>query len=125
MQPNDTQPTILVVNHDVWERRYTTDMLACEGYAVMGALNGPIVLRIAEKDVCDAIVRDLVLPEVTGVEVIQRLKAMDGTRSIPVIVVGEWPAGHLEALAGRIPKPLDAGRMISELPRCLRSDVQR
>ena len=121
---HETQPTVLVVNHDVWERRYTTDTLSSEGYAVMGASNGASGLRLAEQHACDAILLDFALPEVTAIEFMQRLKAMDRTRTIPVIVLGESPAGQPFTAAGSVPKPLEPLRMISELARCLH-DVQR
>src|SRR5690348_4343497 len=113
------QPTVLVVNHDVWERTYTTDTLASQGYAVLAASNGASGLRLAEHYACDAIVVELALPEVSGVELIQRLRAMDHTRSIPVIVVGDAPVDQLVSASGRVPKPLEPLRIISELDRCL------
>lgn len=119
MQRSDTQPTVLVVNHDVWERTYTTNTLASEGYSVMGASNGASGLRLAEQHACDAIVLDLALPEVTGLEFIRRLKAMDRTSTIPVIVLGESPRAQQFAAAGSVPRPLEPVRMISELARCL------
>lgn len=120
MHRNDTQPTVLVVDHDVWERRYAADLLADGGYAVMGASNGASALRIAEQRACDAIVLDLALPEVTGVEFLQRVKAMECTREIPVIVLGEWPGMQSAMSAGYIPRPLEPTRMMSEVARCVR-----
>ena len=124
MREGGTQPTVLVVDYDMWERTYTADTLAGEGYAVLGASNGASGLRLAEQHACDAIVLDLALPEVTGLEFIQRLKSMDRTRTIPVIVLGETPAGQRVAAAGCVPKPLEPVRMISELARCLQ-DAER
>jgi CheY-like chemotaxis protein len=117
---SDSQPLVLVVNYDVWERTYTADTLASEGYAVVGASNGASALRIAEQHACSAILLDRALPEVTGTEFMQRLKTMDRTRGIPIIVLGEWEASESNAVAGRVPKPLESRRMISELARCLR-----
>jgi CheY-like chemotaxis protein len=119
MPDSEMQPTVLVVDHDVWERTYTSDTLASEGFVVRSASNGATGLRLAEQHPCDAIVVDLALPELTGVEFIQRLKAMDRTRSIPVIVIGDTPPDQLIPATGRIPKPLEPVRMISELDRCL------
>ena len=120
MQSSDTQPTVLVVEHDVWERTFTTDVLAGQGYLVLKASNGATGLRLAERHACDVILLDFTLPEVTGVEFLQRLKAMDSTRAIPVIVLGESPAGRPVATEGRVPKPLSEMRMLSELGRCVR-----
>ena len=119
MHDNDAQPTVLVVEHDTWDRTYTADTLASQGYAVMGASNGASGLRLAEQHGCDAILLDLNLPEVTGIEFMRRLKAMDRTRTIPVIVLGDSPLDQSLAAAGSVPKPLEPMRMISELARCL------
>lgn len=119
MPNSEMQPTVLVVDHDVWQRTYTTDTLARQGFAVLGASNGASGLRKAEQHVCDAIVVDLALPEVTGVEFIQRLKAMDNTRSVPVIVIGDTPPDELVPASGCMPKPLKPEQMISEVDRCL------
>ena len=121
MHRNDGHPTVLVVNHDVWERRYTTDLLASQGYSVMDASNGASGLRLAEQNACDAIVMDLALPEVTGMEFIRRLKAMHTTRAVPVIVLGERATAQSVGSAGYVPKPLQPRRIMSELARCLRN----
>lgn len=124
MRDSETQPMVLVVDHDVWERTYTADALTSEGYLVMGASNGASALRLAEQHSCDAILLDLALPEVTGIEFIERLQAMDRTRAIPVIVLGETPAGQVVTASGCVPKPLEAMRMMDELARCLQNAVQ-
>jgi CheY-like chemotaxis protein len=123
MDHSHSRPTVLVVDYDIWERKCTTDMLAAEGYAVIGASNGASGLRLAEQNSCDAILVALALPEVAGLEFMQRLKTMDCTRTTPVIVLGESPSGQPLPAAGCIPKPLDALHMFSELSRCLRGTV--
>jgi CheY-like chemotaxis protein len=116
---SDSERVVLVVDHDLWERTYTADTLAGEGYSVVGASNGASGLRIAERRTCAAILLDRALPEVTGAELMRRLKTMDRTRRIPIIVLGEWDSGESSAAAGCVPKPLEPTRMISELARCL------
>ena len=123
MHSSDAQPTVLVVEHDMWERTFTTDVLANQGYVVLGASNGASGLRLAEQHPCDAILLDFILPEVTGVEVLHRLKAMDRTRAIPVIVLGDSPATEAVMTEGCVPKPLDETRVLSELGRCLRNPI--
>jgi len=120
MQHGDAQPTVLVVDHDVWERKYTSDTLENEGYAVMAASNGASALRLAEQFTCDAILLDIALPEMNGLELMRVLKDMDRTSAIPVIVLGQSTAESV-AVAGCVPKPLDGVRMISEVARCLQA----
>jgi CheY-like chemotaxis protein len=124
MRDSEMQPMVLVVDHDVWERTYTSDVLSSEGYAVIGASNGASALRLAEQHSCDAILLDLALPELTGIEFIERLKGMDRTSAIPVIVLGETPADRAVSASGCVPRPLEPMRMMDELARCLQNAEQ-
>ena len=126
MPHSDRRPTVLVVDHDVWERTFTTNTLTSHGYAVFGASNGATGLRLAQQHPCDAVLLNLALPEVPGLEVIQRLKAMDQTRAIPVIGLGASTTDQRVKSEGCIPMPLEQRQIISELGRCLHTaDSQR
>jgi CheY-like chemotaxis protein len=121
MQTSHNQRTALVVDHDTWERWFTTDVLKGLGYTVVAASNGASGLRLLEQHACDVILVDLALPEVTGPEFLQQLKAMDSARSIPVILLGTSPDGHAAAAEGCVPKPLECVRVVTEVGRCLSS----
>jgi len=63
-------------------------ILARGGYEVLGAESGPDALELlATTPDIDLILLDLMMPEMDGWEVYQRLKADERTRDIPVIVV--------------------------------------
>ncbi len=57
------------------------------GYEVLGAESGPVALSMLEHEDVDLILLDLMMPEMDGWEVYQRLKAWERTRDIPVIIV--------------------------------------
>ncbi len=57
------------------------------GYEVLGASSGPEGLALLQKERVDLILLDLMMPEMDGWEVYQRLKANERTRDIPVIIV--------------------------------------
>lgn len=61
--------------------------LEAEGFDVLSASNGPDALEIAKQSVPDLIVLDLMMPEMDGFEVIDKLKGNDVTRDISVIVL--------------------------------------
>ena len=63
-------------------------ILARAGYEVLGAESGPDALDLlaANPDI-DLILLDLMMPEMDGWEVYQRLKADERTSQIPVIIV--------------------------------------
>jgi adenylate cyclase len=69
-------------NRDVLERR-----LSREGHRVATAVNGEVGLELAAAGDFDLILLDLIMPRMSGFEVLRRLKAGEHTRHIPVIVI--------------------------------------
>jgi len=58
-----------------------------EGYEVISALDGETGFNLAKAKKPDLIVLDMVLPKLTGFEVLKKLKETPGTKEIPVIVL--------------------------------------
>ena len=54
-------------------------------YTVKAAINGPMALKIAEKQPPDLILLDIMMPDMNGYEVCKRLKSNPDTKDIPVI----------------------------------------
>ena len=69
-------------NRDVLERR-----LVREGHQTASATHGAAALELATGQPFDLILLDLIMPEMSGFEVLRRLKAAEHTRHIPVIVI--------------------------------------
>ncbi len=69
-------------NRDVLERRLTR-----EGHKVVTAVDGASALELVAEREFDLILLDLIMPEMSGFEVLRRLKATDHSRDIPVIVI--------------------------------------
>jgi signal transduction histidine kinase/CheY-like chemotaxis protein len=82
--PGPEQPRILVVDDDLASRYVLKHWLA-ERYLVDEAGSGHDGLRLAATRP-DAIFLDVVMPDLTGFEVMERLKADPATRAIPVVV---------------------------------------
>ena len=61
--------------------------LGGEGYDVITASNGMDGLAMAQQEKPDLIILDLIMPEMSGLEVLNELKSNDDTGLIPVIVV--------------------------------------
>lgn len=79
--------TILVVD-DLPENIEILDGVLRSQYKVKAALNGEKALKIAmQPDAPDLILLDIMMPDMDGYEVCQRLKAQSCTRNIPVIFV--------------------------------------
>jgi two-component system cell cycle response regulator len=61
--------------------------LSSEYFAVLSAFNGPAALRIADAELPDIILLDVMMPRMDGFEVCRRLKANPRTMDIPVVMV--------------------------------------
>ncbi len=93
--PGETA-SVLVVDDEDALRRVLATVLQRLGYAVTQAPNGLEALAMAERDLPDLVITDLSMPEMTGHELLSRLKSGEATRHIPVIVVsGEGDAASV------------------------------
>ena len=61
--------------------------LADEGYQVVEASSGPEAIRLANLERPDAVLLDVMMPEMDGFEVLRHLKTDPHLRSIPVLLV--------------------------------------
>ena len=61
--------------------------LASEYYEVLSASSGPAALRVAEAELPDVILLDVMMPQMDGFEVCRRLKANPRTADLPVVMV--------------------------------------
>lgn len=79
---------ILLVEDDQFQRQAEEALLRLRGFEVTIAVDGEDALRQLEKpERPDLIVLDLIMPKLTGFEVLKRVKANPETSSIPVIVL--------------------------------------
>ncbi len=69
-------------NRDVLVRRLTRD-----NHQVTTAENGASALKLVTDQEFDLILLDLIMPEMSGFEVLRRLKSSEHTAHIPVIVI--------------------------------------
>ncbi len=87
---------ILVVDDTPDNLEMVGDILS-DAYQVQVAINGRIAFKIIEKSPPDLILLDIMMPEMDGYEVCQRLKANPSTAEIPVIFVTALDSSQDEA----------------------------
>jgi signal transduction histidine kinase/DNA-binding response OmpR family regulator len=78
---------ILIVDDTPANLRLLSRMLTAEGYKVRAAPNGAWALEAARSFPPDLILLDILMPEMDGYEVCERLKADERTRYIPIIFI--------------------------------------
>ena len=80
-------PRLLVVDDDESVVDAFSRMLRLEGYEVLTALDSQAALRVIDENRPDAVIVDLRMPEVDGIEFVRRLRARDRNASMPVAII--------------------------------------
>ena len=78
---------ILLVEDSKFLRLATERALSRAGYSVMSASDGEEAVKKARENLPDLILLDLLLPKVTGTDVLKALKKDPATTRIPVVVL--------------------------------------
>lgn len=117
---------ILVVDDNKLNIRILTDILKQEGYDVYPLSDGTLVMKEVLSIHPDAILLDIIMPKIDGLDVCKALKTTDETRSIPVIMVTSITDGAVLRKAfdigafDYIKKPFDQIEIIARLNSALR-----
>jgi CheY-like chemotaxis protein len=82
-----TEKRVLVVEDDRFLRRACEASLRQRGFVVVATVDGEEGLQVARAEPFHLILLDLLMPKLSGVEVLRALKADPATRSIPVLVL--------------------------------------
>lgn len=85
------QPKILVVDDELEARGTLARMLSAKGYKVLEVDSGEGALSCAKTEWPSLIVLDIVLPDIPGTEVFERLRADPLTKGIPVLLLTAKP----------------------------------
>jgi CheY-like chemotaxis protein len=78
---------ILLVEDDRFLRRAGAVSLRQRGFAVTVAADGEEALARVRAEIPDLILLDLLMPKVTGIEVLRALRAAEATRMIRVLIL--------------------------------------
>lgn len=88
---------VLVVEDDTIMGQMVSEILSDVGFQVTSATNGPAAFAELKQRPIDFILLDLLLPEMSGFDIYERLRADDKTKSIPVMIVTAWAdSRHME-----------------------------
>lgn len=115
-------PLVLVVEDSDAIRAAFTILLEESGYAVAAAATGAEAVRLAEGRAPDLVLLDLGLPDISGLDVLRRIKANPATAHLPVVALtgrdDEADRGALLAAgcAAYLVKPVDTQQLIRSIP---------
>jgi len=121
--------TVLVVDDDAQIAGFMTEFLQESGHRVLNAYTGQAALDILgapDASGVDVILLDVMLPDLRGTEVCQRIKASPDTAHLPVIMVTgmDRPADKLRGLQmgadDYVTKPFDPPELAARVQAMLR-----
>lgn len=86
--PPNPRPTILLVDDEPEVLRLFKRILSAESALILAAQSGAEALEIARQTSLDLVILDIKLPDVSGTEVLRRLRRIDA--GVPVIIVTSY-----------------------------------
>lgn len=78
---------ILLVDDDVFLRDMYATKFAEQGDTVVGAQSGAQAMALIGSDTFDVIVMDMVMPGMSGIDLLKSIKTMDGAKQAKCIVL--------------------------------------
>ncbi|MCS6863268.1 MAG: response regulator [Abditibacteriales bacterium] len=116
---------ILIIDDEPFVVRILQANLKIEGYEVVAASDGEQGLRAARREQPSLIILDVMLPKMSGWEVLTALRADAATRHIPVLILTvlhemEEPERQMTSLAqGFLTKPFEPMALIAAVHELL------
>jgi two-component system response regulator VicR len=106
-------------------------ILSRKGYQVIGAMGGREGLEAIQNEKPDLVLLDLMMPDMDGWEVYQKMKADDKTKAIPVIVVTAKAQSidkvlglHIAKVDDYITKPFGPQELLESVEQVLARQTQ-
>ncbi len=117
---------VLIVEDESEQSKLLQIRLEANGFGTIIAKNGQEALKEAESGRPDLVIVDLLLPDMNGFEVCQRLKEAPETRQIPVVMLTAYPVEDVERRCLEsgaslcLRKPYVASELLAEIKRLLK-----
>jgi PAS domain S-box-containing protein len=119
-----TPPRVLVVDDDAAAVEMVALRLAKAGSAILRAYGGEEAIRLARSELPDVIVLDLMMPYVSGFDVVEALRETPETARIPILIVTAQEISNIDRnrLNGYVSAIMDKGQFS---PDMLTAEVRR
>jgi len=120
------QVTVLIVDDNEDTRKLYEFALTHTGHSVTGVSNGADTIQLLANYKPDLIIADIVMPEVSGIDLIKFVRKQHDLASIPIIVISGYYRGYHEEArkAGAtvvLDKPVDPVALPTIVDRLLAS----
>ena len=119
------QTKILYVEDEPFIANALVRVLEQAGYHVEVAVDGEKGVELANKEIFDLVLLDLILPRIDGFEVLRQLKEGSATKNIPVIILSNLSTeedkkkakdlGALDFMVKAFANPLDIADRVKHL----------
>lgn len=120
-EKKESKSKILIVDDVPKNIQVVANILKSQGYSMAFAQNGPTALEMVRSTTFDLILLDIMMPEMDGIEVCQRLRSAPETRDIPVLfltaktdtesVVAGFEAGAMDYVV----KPVNDAELLARV----------
>jgi len=84
-------PKVMLVEDDVALVKMYSSKLKKDGYTVLTAFTGDEALNLIQKDKPDIILLDIMLPDIPGLQVLEKVKRTNKLKDIPVLILTVLP----------------------------------
>lgn len=128
MDAKEKAVSVLVVDDNLVNLELLVDVLEVFGYETITASDGSQCLTITRQQKPSIILLDINMPDMSGYEVCERLKAEPETEAIPIIFVSalndanDIAKGFDVGGADYITKPFKAGEVVARIEKHLNSN---
>lgn len=116
---------ILIVDDDVETLRLVGLMLQRQGYEIASASNGAQALSMAQREMPDLIVLDVMMPDMDGYQVTATLRQMPATAQTPILMftaksqVDDKVAGYDAGVDDYLTKPVHPAELVAHIKALL------
>ncbi len=117
------KPLVLVVDDDKDIRLLMSVLLKNAGYRAETASNGLEALKFLQTTKPDVIVLDIVMPEMDGFELLEKIVTNPDIADIPIVFITakKESRGNLEPFGYFLAKPLDKDVFLSDIEKALQT----
>jgi two-component system cell cycle sensor histidine kinase/response regulator CckA len=122
----DTGNSILIVNDDVDQLLLMKFELEKEGYQILTAVNGVKGLEMAMSEYPDLIISDVMMPDISGIEMCRQIRATPDLYNTPVLLVSAMCFDNATVVEGLLMGaddyleiPYDPPRLIAKVSRII------